>query len=72
MVSDNLLVFDKSLMKIKFTENETNETITFMAGIYIPLSNYDISKWFGESKLFTIYGLFYALLRELARYKRAW
>ena len=72
MVSDNFVVFDKSLMKIKFTENESNETISFLIAYFVPLLNYSLKEWLSESKLFTIYGPFIVLLRELARYKRAW
>ena len=72
MILDNFVVFNKSSMRIKFTENETNETITFSPASHSTLINYDLKEWFGESNVFTIYGPFMVLLRELAKYKRSW
>ena len=72
MISDNFVVFDKKTMRIKFTENETNETITFLPVAYSTLIDYNLNEWFSDSKFFTIYGAFMVLLRELAKYKRSW
>ena len=73
MTSDNFLVFDKSSMKIKFTENETNETITFMPSRYVPFINYDLAELNNnEMRKISFNGPFIALLKELAKLRGAW
>ena len=73
MIASNCIVFDKTSMKTKFTDNVSDETILVALTPINPYVSYSIDQYnYSNTTEFSICGPLMLMMKELAILKNRW